>query len=321
MSETTITQPGLYAVFHTNKGNVTCQLEFEKTPVTVANFITLAAGTHPTANVKKGKPFYDGLTFHRVIPKFMVQGGDHTGSGSGSPGYRFGDEFDSTLRHTGPGVLSMANAGAGTNGSQFFITHVPTPWLDDKHTVFGNVTEGMDIVNAITQGDSLSKVEIVAVGAAAEAFKEGAAETFNNREELLKKKVDAAREQIKAVWDTKVKEKFPDALSTPSGLYYVIESEGTGIQAKTGQTVVAHYVGTLWNGTKFDSSRDRGTAFEFPVGMKRVIAGWDEGFALLKVGTKGKLIIPYYLAYGDQARGPLPAKADLIFDVEMLGVK
>jgi peptidyl-prolyl cis-trans isomerase A (cyclophilin A) len=319
MSASNITQPGLYAVFHTNKGDIVCSLEFEKTPVTVANFIALAEGNHPNVNIKKGKPFYDGLSFHRVIPKFMVQGGDHTGSGSGSPGYRFGDEFDPTLRHVGPGVLSMANAGPGTNGSQFFITHVPTGWLDDKHTVFGNVVEGMDIVNAIAQGDSISTVEIVRVGDAAKNF--DAIVVFNDRESLLQKKVIAARSGIKAAWDTKVKAKFPGAIGTETGLYYVIETEGTGALAKKGQTVVAHYTGTFWDGQKFDSSKDRGTPFEFPVATGRVIAGWDEGFGLLPIGTKGKLIIPYYLAYGDEARGPLPAKSDLIFDVEMLGIK
>ncbi|MCW3125985.1 MAG: peptidylprolyl isomerase [Bacteroidetes bacterium] len=315
----TLIQPGLYAVFHTNKGDIICNLEFEKTPVTVANFVSLAEGNHPATTVKKGKPFYDGLSFHRVIPKFMIQGGDHTGTGSGSAGYRFGDEFDPTLRHVGPGVLSMANAGPGTNGSQFFITHVPTAWLDDKHTVFGHVVEGMDIVNSIAQGDSISNLEIVRVGDTAQKF--DAIVTFNDREDLLKKKVIAARAGLKAAWDAKVKEKFPEAIGTETGLYYVIDSEGTGAVAKPGQTVVAHYTGTFWDGRKFDSSRDRGTPFEFPLGARRVIAGWDEGFGLLKIGTKGKLIIPYYLAYGDEARGPLPAKSDLIFDVEMLGVK
>jgi cyclophilin family peptidyl-prolyl cis-trans isomerase len=321
MSETNaLSQPGMYAVFNTSKGKIVCRLEFEKTPVTVANFIALAEGNHPATTVKKGKPFYDGLSFHRVIPKFMIQGGDHTGTGSGSAGYRFGDEFDPTLRHVGPGVLSMANAGPGTNGSQFFITHVPTAWLDDKHTVFGNVVEGMDVVNAIGQGDTISNLEIVRVGEAAEKF--DAIVTFNDREDLLKKKVTAAREGLKAAWESKVKEKFPTAVGTESGLYYVIDSEGSGDVAKKGQTVVAHYTGTFWDGKKFDSSKDRGTPFEFPLGARKVIAGWDEGFGLLKIGSKGKLVIPYYLAYGEQGYpGAIPPKSDLVFEVEMLGVK
>jgi peptidylprolyl isomerase len=313
-------EPGIYAVITTPKGRIVCRLEYEKTPMTVGNFIALTEGNHPLAQAKKGKPMYDGLTFHRVIDKFMIQGGDPQGNGMGGPGYKFQDEFDSSLRHSAPGVLSMANAGPGTNGSQFFITHVPTPWLDNKHTVFGNVVEGMDIVNNIKQGDHTTKIEIVRVGEAAEKF--DAVHSFQNGGELIKKKAEAAIVAAKNAWESKVKAKFPAAVGTPSGLYYVIDHEGTGAIARTGQTVVAHYTGTFFdNGQKFDSSVDRGQPFEFPVGKGRVIAGWDEGFGLLKVGTKGKLVIPYFLAYGDQARGPLPAKSDLIFEVEMLGVK
>lgn len=312
--------PGIYAVITTPKGKIVCQLEYEKTPMTVGNFIALAEGVHPKATVKKGKPMYDGLTFHRVIEKFMVQGGDPQGNGMGHPGYKFQDEFDLTLRHDKPGVLSMANSGPGSNGSQFFITHVPTPWLDNKHTVFGHVVEGMNVVNSITQGDSTTKVEIVRVGDAAKAF--DAVHSFENGAELIKKKAEAAREAAKAGWETKVKAKFPTAVGTGTGLYIVTDVEGSGEVAKTGQTVVAHYTGTFWDGNKFDSSKDRGKPFEFPVGKGRVIAGWDEGFGLLKVGTKGKLVIPYFLAYGEQGHpGGIPPKSDMIFEVEMLGIK
>jgi FKBP-type peptidyl-prolyl cis-trans isomerase len=214
----------------------------------------------------------------------------------------------------------MANSGPGTNGSQFFITHVPTPWLDNKHTIFGHVVEGQDVVNSIKQGDSTTKVEIVRVGEAAEKF--DAVHSFQNGAELIKKKAETAIASAKAGWEAKVKEKFPEAVGTPSGLYYVIDTEGHGAIATPGQTVVAHYTGTFWDGRKFDSSKDRGKEFEFPVGRGRVIAGWDEGFALLKVGTKGKLIVPYFLAYGEQGHpGGIPPMSDLIFEVEMLGLK
>ncbi len=139
----------LTAEIKTNKGTIEVVLEQNKTPVTVANFVNLA---------KHG--FYNGVTFHRVIPDFMIQTGDPKGNGTGGPGYRFDDEIDPTLRHSGPGVLSMANAGPGTNGSQFFITHVATPWLDGKHSVFGRVVKGQDVVNAIRQGDKIETVTI-----------------------------------------------------------------------------------------------------------------------------------------------------------------
>lgn len=160
---------GLYAKFITSRGDILIRLEFEKTPLTVVNFVALAEGTKDS-NRGKGVRFYDGLTFHRVIPDFMIQGGDPSGNGTGGPGYRFSDEFDPKLKHDGPGILSMANAGPGTNGSQFFITHVPTPWLDGKHTVFGRVVEGQSVVNSIKQGDIIKSIEIIRLGRKAKAF-------------------------------------------------------------------------------------------------------------------------------------------------------
>ena len=312
---------GLYAVFNTNKGKIVCELEYVKIPMTVGNFVSLIEGKNPMCKVGQGKPFYDGLKFHRVIPNFMIQGGDPMGSGMGDPGYKFPDEFDASLRHTGPGILSMANAGPGTNGSQFFITHVATPWLNDKHTIFGHVVLGQAVVNAIATNDTMRTVRIVRVGKMAKAF--DGVKAFTSGEENLKKKEEAANKAALAAWDAKVKAKYPTAKRTASGLYYVIDQEGTGALAQPGQTVVAHYTGTLFDdGKKFDSSVDRGQPFEFPIGQHRVIAGWDEGFALLKVGTKGKLIIPYTLAYGDRgAGGVIGPKADLVFEVEMIGVK
>jgi peptidyl-prolyl cis-trans isomerase A (cyclophilin A) len=312
-------EDGLYAEFNTTKGKIVVKLEMEKVPVTVANFVSLAEGKN-TETDRKGVPFYDGLVFHRVIANFMVQGGDPQGSGQGGPGYKFGDEFDPSLKHDVGGILSMANAGPGTNGSQFFITHVPTPWLDGKHSVFGSVVEGMAVVNAIAQGDKIETLKIVRVGKAATAF--DASSIFAKRDAVLAEKASASKKLEAAAWDEKVKAKYPTAVKTASGLYYTTDVKGTGPVAQKGQTVVAHYTGTFWDGKKFDSSLDRGQPFEFGLGNGQVIQGWDEGFGLYKVGSKGKLIIPYYLAYGEQGYpGAIPPKSDLIFEVEMLGVK
>ena len=144
---------GLYAKFHTSKGSILVDLTFEKTPGTVGNFVALAEGNMENEVKPQGKPYYDGLKFHRVIADFMIQGGCPQGTGTGNPGYSFDDEFHPELKHDKPGVLSMANSGPATNGSQFFITHVATPWLDNKHTVFGFVVDGQEIVDAIAQDD------------------------------------------------------------------------------------------------------------------------------------------------------------------------
>ena len=188
---------GIYAKITTEKGDILISLTYKKTPMTVSNFIGLAEGS--LNHESPDEPFYDGLNFHRVIDDFMIQGGCPKGTGTGGPGYSFPDEFDESLKHTGPGILSMANSGPNTNGSQFFITHVKTPWLDNKHTVFGKVVDGMDVVNAITQGDRIDTVEIVRVGEEAEAFqvdKDSFTERVGAAMEASRKKVLDAQKSI-----------------------------------------------------------------------------------------------------------------------------
>lgn len=322
------TADGLYAEIKTNKGNILLKLEYQKTPITVANFVSLAEGTNTFVEDKlKGKPYYNGLKFHRVIADFMIQGGDPEGTGAGGPGYKFKDEFDASLKHSKGGILSMANAGPGTNGSQFFITHKATPWLDNKHSVFGEVVEGMDVVNAIAQGDQIMEVNIIRKGNDAINF--DAKKIFENemREKALaqmeeKKKKEAALEQDKKDFQKYVKQNFPKAKFSPSGLAYVVLEKGKGENAKTNQTVKVHYTGTFTDGKKFDSSLDRNEPIEFPLGKKRVISGWDEGIALMNKGAKLKLIIPYWLAYGEGGRPPqIPPKSTLIFDTELVDIK
>ncbi len=309
---------GLYATLSTNKGDIVLNLEFEKTPLTVANFVGLAEGTKDS-NKEKGVPFYDGLVFHRVIENFMVQGGCPQGSGTGGPGYKFADEIDSSLKHDGPGILSMANAGPGSNGSQFFITHKDTPWLNGKHSVFGKVVEGMDVVNQIVKGDKIEKVTISRVGKKAAEFKADQA-TFDSLLKGMKSKGEAAEKKKIAARADLIKDKWPNAVKLPSGLMYVVTAEGTGDETPAkGANVTAHYTGTLLDGSKFDSSVDRGQPFQFPVGMGRVIKGWDEGFLAMKKGEKRTLIIPPDLAYGSRgAGGVIPPNATLVFDVEMI---
>jgi len=308
-------EDGLYAVMHTSKGDITLRLEFKKTPMTVANFVGLVEGS---LNINgKNKPFYDGLTFHRVIENFMIQGGCPKGTGTGGPGYTFPDEFDDSLRHSAPGKLSMANSGPATNGSQFFITHVPTPWLDDKHSIFGEVLEGQDIVNAIAQGDKIRSIEVIRKGSEAEDFIVSR-ETFTSLVVASEEKSKKDKAEKNAKVERELKNRWPDAIATPSGLKYVVKEAGDGKKSpKHGQKVTVHYTGTLLNGKIFDSSVQRGSPAEFAVG--EVIEGWNEALKTMTKGEKRTLIIPPELGYGTQGYpGIIPPNSHLVFDVELI---
>ncbi len=320
-------EPGMYAEITTSKGVILLALEFEKTPMTVANFVGLAEGKFKVHDsIKFTKPFYDGLKFHRVINDFMIQGGDPQGNGSGGPGYNFYDETRPDLKHSGPGILSMANSGPATNGSQFFITHKATPHLDGKHTVFGHVVSGQDVVNAIAQDDVIESMKIIRVGKAAKKFK--ATEVFNNTyNEIAKEYKDRAAELEKIATMSEddyknymfelVKEKYPTAKMSESGLVYVIENEGEARKPAQNDKMTVHYNGTFrGSGDKFDSSYDRNQPMEFSYKVQRMIPGFEEGLGMLGKGGKAKLIIPYYQAYGAQGRpGAIPPYSDLVFDV------
>ena len=276
--KTPATIEGIFATIATNKGDIVLELEYKKAPVTVANFIALAEGknTFVTEENLKEKPFFDGLKFHRVIKDFMIQGGDPSGNGSGGPGYAFKDEF-TDLKHDKPGILSMANSGPTTNGSQFFITHKATPWLDGKHTVFGHVTEGMSIVNAIAQNDVVTKITIVRKGALAQKFDAPKvfADYFNNKSEDQKKQdlVNAENKAKQAAIEAEAKKAYTEkygpviaakkayftatkatATTTPSGLTYKITEKGTGVKPTNGTQFYFHYAGYFEDGTLFDTS-------------------------------------------------------------------
>ncbi len=326
---------GLYAVFHTTHGKIYCELYFEKTPVTVANFVGLAEGSiefaDPQTGRKSKKKFYDGLTFHRIIKGFVIQGGCPLGNGTGGPGYKFPDEFDSSLQHSGAGFLSMANSGPNTNGSQFFITLGATPHLNNKHSIFGKVISGHDVMEKIAEVKTdntynkpykdvyINKVEIIRKGKKAVDF--DALKEFEKKDQLIAKQNELNKKRLNDLL-IGLGVSSSQLTKTQSGLEYFIMKSGKGKTPNKGDVVSAHYSGYLVDGTVFDSSYSRNVPIEFPAGVNRVIAGWDETLLTMKEGEKRLVVIPYYLAYGVDGRPPhIPAMATLVFEVELLKVK
>ena len=307
---------GLFATISTSKGDIKIELEFEKTPGTVGNFVGLSLGVINNSFKPLGEAYYNGLKFHRVINDFMIQAGCPLGTGTGDPGYKFDDEFHNELKHDRPGVISMANAGPSTNGSQFFITHLETPWLDNKHTVFGNVIDGMDVVNSISQNDEIISVKINAVGDKAKAF--DAAKAF---EDFNKSKADRIKKEKEN--ELKMLKDLSKGFSkTSSGLLYKFEKENNSHKPSNGNKVKVHYKGMLLDGTVFDSSFKRNQPIEFTLGVGQVIKGWDEGISLLGIGDKASFIIPSDLAYGASgAGGVIPPNATLVFEVELISAE
>lgn len=304
---------GIFAVMETTKGDIVINLFYKQTPLTVVNFVGLAEGRLDAA---KGKPFYDGLKFHRVISKangdeqdFMIQGGDPRGNGTGGPGYTFPDEFVDTLKHSKPGILSMANSGADTNGSQFFITIVPTPWLDGKHTVFGEVIAGQNIVNTIKQDDVIKKITIVRNGEEAKKFS-------TTQADFDKLKKEAAGKIFK-----EIEKKFPGAKKDDNGIFYVTKKDGSGSKIGKNRSVAVHYTGSLLNGTMFDSSQGR-EPLAFTTGAGQMISGFDIMVQDMKLKEKRTVILPPSFAYGARGiSGVIPGNAYLVFDIELIRVK
>ena len=312
-------EDGLYAEINTNKGKIVVDLEFQKVPLTVASFVGLAEGKIKYDTVKVKEPFFDGLVFHRVIDDFMIQGGDPTGTGSGNPGYFFPDEFDSTLLHTGPGIISMANSGPNTNGSQFFITHKATPWLNMKHSVFGHVISGQEVVDNIEQGDTMRTINIVRVGKEAKKFK--AHKVFKNEMKRIAEEKAEALAQRKEAFKLKMEKNFPDAVQTESGLMYIELEEGEGLLPKAGDEIEMHYTGYFEDETKFESSLDRGKPIKFVFKKQNILKGWEEALSMMKPGGKMKIIVPSWLGFGEKGSGKIPPNTDLIFEIELLGIR
>ena len=339
---------GLYAEIETSRGTIVVELEYKKTPITVANFITLAEGKNPFVTEDfKGKPFYNELQFHRVIADFMIQTGDPLGNGSGDAGYKFIDEF-TDLKHDKPGVLSMANSGPKTNSSQFFITHVATPWLDGKHSVFGNVVQGMEVVNAITQGDMMKSITIIRKGEDVKKF--DVVKVFTDyfkadiENEKKQKIIDA---ENKKIYDEKYKavkiqklayfdELKKTATKTTSGLQFKITQKSNGEKPKEGSMININYAGFLEDGTLFDTSNaeiakqfgkfdeqramQKGyTVLPYQIGATNMIPGFIEGIKQMKMGEKAVFFIPSQIGFGEQGAGDaIPPNANLIFEVEII---
>src|SRR5690554_5847718 len=328
---------GIFAHINTDKGEIIVELTYEKTPVTVANFVSLAEGTNQYVSKEyRKKKYYDGLNFHRVVRDFMIQGGDPSGEGSGNPGYLFEDEIDDTLKHNRAGTLSMANRGPATNGSQFFITHKATPHLDGRHTVFGKVVSGQDVVDAIAQNDVIEKVEIIRVGKDAKRF--NAAKEFSSSIEKIKKEEEIKNKKSEVLM-TKTKAMFDEynakATALPSGVKVYIAEKGTGVKPAENENIAFDYAGYLNNGKLFDTGieslatehgildeqRKAANAYQplnYTFGdQSTFIKGMIEGLLQLEKGDKAYIFIPSELGYGDRALGPIPANSDLVFYVDI----
>lgn len=341
-------EDGLYADIQTSKGDMVVQLYYDQTPLTVANFVSLAEGTNPYVSEEyRDKPYYDSTVFHRVIKEFMIQGGDPTGTGKGGPGYKFKDEIVDSLIHDGKGILSMANAGPGTNGSQFFITHDSTPWLNGKHSVFGKVVKGLEVIDSIattpTEQDrpltevTINKVEIVRKGKDAKGFDAPAVMTayFREAEEraaAMKKMIEDTAAEFAAQKE--------GAESTPSGLQYIYLKKSEGDKPQQGETVMVNYSGYFADGNLFDTSeleiaqkygnvnvrkRDMGGYQPLPMQLDpqaQMIPGFKEAITLPKKGEKIRVYIPSHLGYGEAGFPPvIPPNAELVFDIEIMDVE
>ena len=306
---------GIYAHIQTNKGEITVELAYKKAPLTVTNFIALAEGTKQN-NKGLGTPYYDGLSFHRVIDQFMIQGGDPNGDGTGGPGYMFADEF-SDLIHDGPGVLSMANSGPNTNGSQFFITHVPTPWLDGKHSVFGSVVKGMDVVNAIVQGDTIEMVKIERIGDEANEFI--ANEDSFNALVLKANEATLAQQELRLQnFESYVVSNFPGAIQDELGYFTTITKKGNGSFASMGQIVTVDIALSANTG---EVMRPPGSPIPFPLGTGEIISIIETNVQKMTIGEERTAIATYESVFGNAPSGNIPQDAFLIFDLVLISAE
>lgn len=333
VNESALKDDGIYAIFYTNMGNFICKLFYEKTPITVGNFISLAEGTKdfidPKTKEKVKRPFYNGLIFYGVIKDKIIQGGCPLGIGNGTPGYKFADEFDESLKHDSEGVMSMSNDGfPNSNGSRFYFALVPLPFLDGKNTIFGKVVSNIDTLKKISRvrvDDDykpyndvfIKKIKIIRKGQKAKEFDEETA-FKKNEETLIRYNEEKEKKRLELFKELGIKE--DKIITTKIGLKYFIKKNGNGRIPNRGDLIKVHYTGYLEDGTVFDSSYQRNKPIETLIGVGKVIPGWDEAFLTMKEGEKRVLILPDYLGYGEYGNPPIPPNATLIFDVELLSV-
>jgi len=306
---------GLYATIVTVRGTIVLELFADKAPLAVASFVGLAEGTFSTSK----KPYFDGVTFHRVEPNFVIQGGDPTGTGSGGPGYQFPNEIDASLSFGAAGVLGMANAGADTNGSQFFITLAPSDFLDGSYTIFGRVAAGMDTVKAIRKGDAMTTVRIVRKGTKASAFKADKARFDADIKAYAAKAGERAKAALQQQY-TAIDKRIPGLAAGSDGLRFKVLKKGTGSKPAAGSQVRILYTLTLSDGKKLDSTADRNNEpFSFTLGAGKVIPGFDKAVAAMAYGERRVVVIPPELGYGSAgAGGVVPGNALLVFEIELL---
>ena len=341
---------GLYADIQTNYGDMLAELYYKTTPGTVANFVSLAEGTNTyVADSLKGKRYYDGTKSHRVIKNFMLQAGDRTATGEGDPGYKFADEFVDTLRYTRKGQLGMANSGPATNGSQFFITEVATDWLNFRHTIFGQVIQGEDVISKITSVKTgaqdrpvdpvvIKKVEIIRVGKDAQKWDAPKVfDAFMKEQNAKAQKLESQKEKNLAL----MAEQEAKAVAQPSGIKILKLKEGNGVKPQIGADILVNYAGFLRatgdlfdtniaeiakENDAYDAARAADPQYGYiPYAWKYspevgLIAGFKEALLSMKVGDRIRVFIPSALAYGKQGfgNGVIPPDADLMFEIEIV---
>ena len=341
-------EKGLYAEFVTNKGTFVAKFYEEATPLTVSNFVELAEGKHELVDsVYKGKPYFNGLTFHRVIKDFMIQGGDPRGDGTGNPGYTFPDEFVDSLQHDRKGLLAMANSGPVTNGSQFFITLKETPWLTGKHTIFGEIVMGQEVVDSIgvvkttKPGDKpvnpviIEEVNIINKGnVAVPSFSKQMEEMEKIKQEKEARLAKVAEDRAETFQEKKAEAKEYD-----SGIKIFWDKEGEGSKPDEGVMVMMNYAGFIDNGKLFDTNLqsvaeayeavdhrrvDAGRYSPVPTPYSKdaqLIPGFREALLEMKVGDKTTVFIPSHLAWGAQGAGNIiPPNSDVVFEIEIVEI-